>query len=82
VSQVLELVETGRCREALGLLEVFASHNPGEKTSGSAWLELARCFLGKGDRERAGKMALKASAFPDSAREAEAILADLDAPDI
>ena len=78
VAKAQELARAGRCQEALDLLEAFAPRHPEESSCGPAWLELARCFLGKGDGERARQMALKAAGFPACAREAETLLKDLD----
>jgi hypothetical protein len=77
LARVRELAGAGRCREALALLEPLTSHLPGEKAAGPAWLETARCLLAGGDREEAERAALRAAAFPECARDAEAMLADL-----
>ncbi len=77
LARVRELAGAGRCREALALLEPLASRHPLEQAVGPAWLETAQCLLAAGDREEAGRAALKAAAFPACARDAEAMLADL-----
>ena len=77
LARVRELAGAGRCREALALLEPLASRYQGEKAAGPAWLATARCLLAGGDREEAGRAALRAAAFPECARDAEAMLADL-----
>ena len=79
LARATELAKQGRCEEALPHVEAFAAKSPKEPASGLAWLELARCFQGKGNEDSARKAAIKASEIPETAGEAQALLQTLGA---
>jgi hypothetical protein len=73
----LDLASKGQCTEAEQRIEAFATEHPEQPACGAGWLEAARCFLKKGDTERAEETAKKALKFPSHAQEAQAFLESL-----
>jgi hypothetical protein len=73
----LDLASEGECAEADRQVEAYAADYPEHPTSGAGWLEVARCFLKKGDIERARETAQRALKIESSAKEAQAFLESL-----
>ncbi|MEW6444160.1 MAG: zf-HC2 domain-containing protein [bacterium] len=78
LQEAVEAAGQGRCADAARLVEAYARARPGDEASGRAWLEIARCYSGKGDKIRARETADKALAFRGSAEEAVAFLQSLE----
>lgn len=76
----LDLASEGKCSEAEQRVEAFATEYPEQPACGTGWLEVARCFLKKGDTERARETAEKALKIPAHAEEARAFLESLPSP--
>jgi len=77
IARGLDLVSEGQCAEAEKRVEAFAAEYPKEPICGTGWLEVARCFLKKGDVARAREAAQKALKLESSAKEAQAFLESL-----
>jgi len=73
----MDLASEGQCAEAEKRVEAFSADHPEHPTCGVGWLEVARCFLKKGDVERAREAAQKALKLDSSAKEAQAFLESL-----
>jgi hypothetical protein len=80
IVRALDLASEGHCFEAEQRVEAFASEYPEQPACGAGWLEAARCFLKKGDTERARRIAEKALKIESSAKEAQAFLESLPSP--
>jgi hypothetical protein len=78
LSEAVKLAVTGRCQEASARLVACDETNPDTRALCRAWLELARCFLGKHDLERARQMATKAAGIPACADEAGSLLREIE----
>jgi tetratricopeptide (TPR) repeat protein len=76
----LDLASKGQCEEAEKQVEAYAAEYPEQPASGDAWMELARCFLKKGDIEKARETAKKALKIRPHAQEAQAFLESLPSP--
>ena len=76
----LDLASEGQCSEAERRVEAFATEYPEQSACGTGWLEVARCFLKKGDTEKARETAKKALEIESSAKEAQAFLESLPSP--
>jgi TolA-binding protein len=76
----LDLASEGQCSEAEQRIQAFATEYPEQSACGTGWLEVARCFLKKGDTEKAREAAKKALEIESSAKEAQAFLESLPTP--
>jgi TolA-binding protein len=81
IVRALDLASEGQCSEAEKGVEAFATEYPEQADCGAAWMEVARCFLKKGDTERARETAKKALEIESSAKEAQAFLESLPSPE-
>lgn len=74
LAEAVELARSGFCEKALEEVQQDATRDRQNRESGFVWLELADCFLKKGDNEKASNMASKALEIPACSRRAEAFL--------
>ena len=80
IARALDLASEGQCAEAEQRVETYAAEVPEHPACGTAWLEVARCFLKKGDLDTARETAKKALEIESSAKEAQAFLESLPSP--
>jgi len=74
LTTAVDLARAGRCREARPKIEAFLATHPQDAACGLACLELARCFLAKGEKKIAREMARKAGLNPQYSHDAEIFL--------
>ena len=77
IERALDLASEGQCDEAGQQVENYTTDHPKEEASGAGWLEVARCYVKKGDTRAAREMAEKALEIPAHESEARAFLATL-----
>jgi hypothetical protein len=75
-----DLAAKGDCAEAEEQFDAYFAEHPKEEACGAGWLEVASCFLKKGDTEAARKAAEKALEIPAYTKEAQAFLDSLPQP--
>jgi Putative zinc-finger len=77
IEGAMGLASDGHCTEAEQKVSQCSAEHPKDPGCGAGWLEVARCFLKKGDTEEARRAAQKALAIPAHAQEAQAFLESL-----
>jgi len=77
IEGAMDLASGGNCTEAEQLVNQYSTEHPKDAGCGAGWLEVARCFLKKGDTEAARRAAQKALSSPAHAQEAQAFLESL-----
>lgn len=80
IAQALDLASKGHCGEAEERVRAFSAEHPEEAACGTGWLEAARCYARKGDKNAARETAEKALGIPGCTPEARALLESLSPP--
>lgn len=80
IADARDLASEGKCEEAGKRVEAYETDHPKQETSGTGWLEVARCYAERGDTEAARETAEKALHIPAHESEARTFLDSLPPP--